>query len=498
MGEMRRRDFLKAGVGLTGAAALAQTGCASLDSVFGPDSGRYEDEVLIVGAGLAGLTAAAELKRRKIGYRVIEASSRFGGRVRTLSSFNADGQFAELGAEFVDARHDAVFDLCADLSLKLDAVEEAPEGPLFWLRDRFVPRKELTRELQPILSKLVRERLRITGDRSDAALAFRAGGSPRAEALDELSFEELLRQLGGGASPVAIDYLKRAATVQFGIEASRQSSLHFLMSLDPDVRSAGVYRIRGGTQSLTRALYDRVSGVLPEFFVRFETALISIQSRGDLFECRLRTPQGIRLLQAKYVLFALPPSALRSIDGFKDLPIDSAAKEAVAGWSMGTHSKAVLSFRERFWNERGEGPQTASIIGDFPSQSFWDSSRGQPGKSGLLSATMAGIPATLAGADLPRKVLQDLDLVWKKAMAAHDGQSVVRNWARVEGLGGSVTVFEPGKFMRWNGVFEKAGPDPRIAFAGEHASSAYPGTLQGAVVSAKRAADVIARRLRPS
>lgn len=493
MGEMRRRDFLKASAGVTGLAALS--GCASLDSLFGADSGRYEREVLIVGAGLAGLTAAQEFKKRRVPYRVIEASTNIGGRIRTLTSFNGDGQFAELGAEFVDARHDMVFDLCSELNLKLDPVEEAPEGPAFWFKDRLLSRKEIAKDIQPILSRLIRERLRITGDMESPSRAFRLGGSQRAETLDELSFEELLKQAAGSASPAALEYLRRAVLVQFGVEASRQSSLHFLMALDPDVRSAGLYRVRGGTQVLTRTLYDRVCGVLPEFFVRFETSLVSVQNRGEFFECRIRTPQGMRVLQAKYILFAVPPSALRSIDGFRDLPIDASVKEAVSGWSMGTHSKTVLSFRERFWNGREEGPGSAALLGDFKSQSIWDSSRGQAGKSGLLSVTMAGQDGTLAGAEFPQAALKDMSAVWKRAPHFFENRSAVRNWARVEGLGGSVTVFEPGKFMRWNGVFEDQGPDSRIAFAGEHVSSLFPGTMQGAVASARKAATLMARKL---
>lgn len=493
MKEMRRRDFLRASVGLTGAAALS--GCSSLEALFGPDPGRYDNEVLIVGAGLAGLTAAQEFKKRKIPYRVIEASSRLGGRIRTLNSFNGDGQFAELGAEFVDARHELVFDLCSELNLRLDPVEEAPEGPAFWFRDRLVSRKEVARQVQPVLSKLVRERLRITGDMMNPSRAFRRGGAPRAEELDGLSFEALLRGTAPDASPLALEYLRRAAMVQFGVEADRQSCLHFLMAIDPDVRSAGVYRVRGGTEVLARTLYDRVSGVLPEFFVRFETALVSIRSNGEFFDCRLKTPRGLRTVQTKRVLFAIPPSALRSIDGFKDLPLDPALKEAVAGWSMGTHSKTVLSFKDRFWNGRDSGSGSAALLGEFPAQAVWDSSRGQAGKSGLLSVTAAGKEGALVGADFPSTALRDLGLVWKKAPHAFDGRSVVRNWAREEGLGGSITVFEPGHFMKWNGLFEDQGPEARIAFAGEHVSSAFTGTLQGAIASARKAAALMARRM---
>lgn len=497
MGQMRRRDFLKSSLGLAGTAALAQAGCANLESVFGADSGRYDREVLIVGAGIAGLAAAHELKRRKIPYRVVEASGRFGGRVRTLNHFNESDQFAELGAEFVDARHQAVFDLCSELNLALDTVDESSGGPVYFHRGRAVPSAELNRALQPVLSRLIRERLRITGDLEDPLRAFRrGGGSKRAEELDAYSFEELLRRLGAGASPLALDELRRAALVQFGVEPSKQSALHFLMSLDPEVRQAGLYRVRGGTQTLTRTLYERVSGILPDFFVRFETRLTSVRDRGGFFECRLRTPNGGRRYEVRSILFALPPAALRSIEGFGDLPIAAGIKEAVAGWTMASHSRAVLSFRERFWQAKDEKIQATSVLGDFPSQSFWDSSRGQAGKAGLLTATIAGRDGELVGAATPGRVLEDIGQVWKRAASFRDGPSVVKNWSRVDGLGGSVSVFEPGKFMRWNGIFEESG-DPRLAFAGEHVSGGFGGTLQGAIETGRQAAARLATTLLP-
>ena len=60
-------------------------------------------QVLVLGAGLAGLAAAYELQRAGFGVTVLEARSRPGGRVRTYRDPFADGLYAEMGAEYVDA-----------------------------------------------------------------------------------------------------------------------------------------------------------------------------------------------------------------------------------------------------------------------------------------------------------------------------------------------------------------------------------------------------------
>src|SRR5688572_18593986 len=62
-------------------------------------------DVLVVGAGLAGLAAAVTLQRVGLDVQVLEARERPGGRVRTLRNCFDDGLFAEAGAEFIAAGH---------------------------------------------------------------------------------------------------------------------------------------------------------------------------------------------------------------------------------------------------------------------------------------------------------------------------------------------------------------------------------------------------------
>jgi monoamine oxidase len=498
MSEVRRqrRKFLLGSAGLAGTWALSQLGCSTLDRMFVADSGLYDDETLIIGAGAAGLAAAYELKKRNRPYRVLEASSRFGGRVRTLNHFNSDGQFAELGAEFVDARHSDVFEICQELNIPLDEVQDPPrlEGQLFLTKGKILPRKNLIKDLQPLISKLIRYRLEVTGDRENPLQAFQVGGSPRAAELDAWSAEDLFTRISPGMNPVAVEYLRRACEVQFGVSPDRQSCLHLLMSLDPEVRGALPFRIRGGTQTLTQALHDRVAGVMPDFLVRFETKLLSVRAIGPLFECRVQGPDGKKSLFAKKVIMALPPAALRRVDGILDLPLASSRKDALKNMKMASHSRTILGFRERFWAMKSEGiASSGALLGDIRSQSCWDSSRGQAGRSGLLTFTSGGTEGLNTGAASTKQALQDLALVWKRAASFADHHEVVQNWSRVENLGGSVVVYGPGEFSRFNGVFLDSDMDGRFCFAGEHASAAFHGTLQGAIESGRRAAATIAR-----
>src|SRR6478672_8707550 len=95
-----RRRFVAAAGGVAAAAAAGSGVRAALGS-----RAASRSDVIVVGAGLAGLTAAYELKRAGFDVKVLEARDRVGGRVHTIHDPFRGGQHAEAGGEFVDAVH---------------------------------------------------------------------------------------------------------------------------------------------------------------------------------------------------------------------------------------------------------------------------------------------------------------------------------------------------------------------------------------------------------
>src|SRR5712664_280947 len=88
MSDMKRRDLFRAG----GAAM------AGLASSMGQSAG-VKKKVIVIGAGIAGLSCAYELVKRGHDVTVLEASGRTGGHVRTFHDQFADGLYADIGAE---------------------------------------------------------------------------------------------------------------------------------------------------------------------------------------------------------------------------------------------------------------------------------------------------------------------------------------------------------------------------------------------------------------
>src|SRR6185312_15397092 len=138
-----RREFLKS-ITTAGAAVGALpllTQCASLDRWMVGDTHDEREKVVIIGAGAAGLSAAYQLKKSNIPYRVFEASSRIGGRILTVQDVNRAAQWADLGAEKILAHQANVLDLCKELKLYL--TEISPVNPTaFYRQDHFIPSVE--------------------------------------------------------------------------------------------------------------------------------------------------------------------------------------------------------------------------------------------------------------------------------------------------------------------------------------------------------------------
>ncbi|HYO18719.1 MAG TPA: FAD-dependent oxidoreductase, partial [Dermatophilaceae bacterium] len=119
-GGLRRRDFLRsvvlagAGIGLAACTGSPQSPAAATPSPTA--SAAVGARVVVVGAGLAGLTAAYRLHQAGVASRVFEARDRVGGRCWSSTGW-ADGRIGEHGGEFIDTRHVHIRGLAKEFGL---------------------------------------------------------------------------------------------------------------------------------------------------------------------------------------------------------------------------------------------------------------------------------------------------------------------------------------------------------------------------------------------
>ncbi|WP_415063209.1 flavin monoamine oxidase family protein [Bdellovibrio sp.] len=492
-----RREFLK--VSALGTSALALSNCTSLDRYFMGDIRDLKNEVVILGAGAAGLAAAFELKRKKIPFRIFEASSRVGGRVQSVSVFPAGGPVAELGAEFFEGSHSQVFDLAKELSLPVRELKASAdlEAHLFSFDNKVYRVKDIVPRLKTLQNPLRRVRADLYRDQ-DVVLSYRNSLQyERSQYYDTLSLKDLLDSWRSEVDPVVLQLIEVQAVNRFGVDAKDQSALHFLSTVDAEGSSLlsgrATYRLEGGLSGLTQTLASRVAGVIPDQIIRMNCPLTEISEKDGIFKLVFDGKAGKETFTARHVICTLPFSKLREVKGVADLQFSALKKENIQQQNYATHSKGAMAFETPFWRSR-RGSTVANLgnfTGNFLTQKMWDSGRAQTGTQGLLSFQRAGTSGMKAGAQSSEEAQQDLRLFYSDVPNMDGNAFQLVNWQQRKWSLGSMAVFKPGQYMRFRGVAGEPEYEGRFLFAGEHTSLRYAGTLQGALESGVKAASEV-------
>lgn len=488
-----RRQFL------TGAATLAGTFMADRATAGIPRWLRPVDRLAIVGAGVAGLTAAYRLTQAGIPCEIFEAGSRLGGRLFTHGGFNADRMFVELGGEFIDSTHEAMLKLCAELNVPVDdfiAGDAGLEHELYFTGNRRRSAEELAQGFAPFGEILAAD---IESLSVDGELQTPNYQDPMGEAgkrLDRLSLKEYLDAQRSRVEGWVLDLVERAFVGEYGGEACEQSSLNLLVLIEPSVEDGVKFygasdeakRVRGGNSRLAEALGKAIAHRVP---IHFGAPLVDIRKRtSDLRLTFARPGGGHRAIDSRRVLMALPFSTLRHVSGVRALGLSAPKQRSIFELGYGTNAKLMLGFTERFWRQGTANvpASTGQMFWDGNSHEVWETSRLQTGNRGILTSFFGGHAGLRPDAQIVRQSLESLGQVHGHAVhQKFDGKQALCVWGKMPYFRGSYTSPKPGQYTAFIGSEGEPELNDRLFFAGEHCSSAYQGYMNGAVESAETA-----------
>lgn len=475
-----RREFVAWSAAAAGALAGAACG-------RGAERGGGSAEVLVAGAGLAGLAAAYELVRMGHRVTVLEARDRPGGRVHTIRDGFDDGLYVEAGAVFVPDHHGLTVGYARELGVPLVFVDDARGvGQRYFVRGRSVAvqpgrRVRWPMQLPPMEAGLTPGALRaryldpVLDEIGDPAHP----SWPAASALryDEVSLVGLLRARGASDDAVSIIGLGYLDEWGDGIEAC--SALSLLRDLAQQRGRRWAFRIGGGSDRLPRAFAARLGER-----IRYGAAVEEVAQDGDGVRVAIRRGGEREVLAADYLVCAIPFAVLRAVRVTP--PFAAGKRRAVQGLRTTSVTRVYLQVRERCWPLR-----ELAVATDLPVMHLADATHGQRGPRAVLEAFVTGPNARrLAAMDQEARIARTRG----QAERVHPGLARVfergasyawdaDRWAR-----GDYAWFAPGEL----GAFgpHLARPEGRVHFAGDH-TSPLPGWMQGALASGRRAADEV-------
>lgn len=485
-----RRQFLKAGAMAAGVSVAGMTpGCLLPRS----SAGRNPPRVVIVGGGLAGLSAAYRLRKRGHRALIFEASSRVGGRVWSAKNAVADGIVTELGGEFIDSNHKDMLSLVSEFNLGLIDTHARSERGLaketYYFDGRSIDERGVIEAFRPLAARMESD-LKNVGDVVDHEHPDADGG------FDAMSISAYLDRVGAGGFVRKL--LEVAYVSEYGLDVDEQSALNLLLLIGTDTLgdrfdvygdSDERYKIRGGNQGVTDALAARLNGTI---------------ERGHRLEAVERTGQSYRVtfavensaareVDADFVVLALPFTMLRNVDLRVDMP--AAKRRAIDGLGYGTNAKIIVGARRPVWRDQG---LSGNALSDEAFQCTWDSSRLQGASEAALTLYSGGTEGVNVGGGSPaehaRRLLPGLDRALPGVAAAATDRVARFHWPSYPFSKGSYSCYRVGQWTAIGGA--ESTPIDRLLFAGEHASAEFQGFMNGAVQSGRRAADAILTAIR--
>ena len=477
--KLTRRSFLKKS-GAT-ASLLTVFPYSTLSATLNKSD---DNRILVIGAGLAGLSCAYELDRAGYNVVILEAKSHPGGRVRTYRDAFADNLYAEMGAEYVDSSDEYVQQYCKQFDL---SILPAKQYDGIYVRNKHIYMKDLRSGKVKLpfdgtlKGKLFGQEVKYIQQWID--LAKQEGiNSQKIQSLDKISVEQLLKE--GGAPKDIIELYTYLNATESTTIPSKMSALSMVLS---HVKTSGFSentvegRILGGNDQLPKALAKRIGSK-----IKYNHAVKRVDATSNGLVVHFSTQTNNYTIKGAKCVFAIPTTILKHI---KVNPKFSKEKShSIQNQSYGHVMKIAMQFQNRFWDSDNSIGQR--VFTDTPLRRVYHFSIDQPGPRGILLSFTSGDDARKLGSLSENKRMeiakQSCNDIWSKSDNFWEN-GISKYWNDDKWIKSSYSL---------NGIGQKdyrdilAKTEEPFYFAGEHTAVNYA-SMNGAIESGIRASNEI-------
>jgi monoamine oxidase len=437
-------------------------------------------DIVIIGAGLAGLTAADELSRAGHDVLVVEGRDRVGGRIHTTE---VAGVPVDAGATWVAPGHTAVRELAGRLGCEIVPQFHDGKGVISFRGKR---RVESMTALAPWVTldlTRIMHRLQTMVDKLPVSLPWQ---HPHAARFDSISFGEWL------TSKHALEDTRRFmgifTMVHFGAPVGDVSLFNVMRYIKTLGGIEHMLAVEGGDQQ------DRILGTAHTLAQRLADTLgprvllaspaERITTTGD----RVTVETSRHTITAQYVIVTASPTHRASIEFTPALPDPHYG--LARSWRLGALSKAFVAYDRPFWREQGLSGEAVSD--DETVFLTFDVSPDADGLGILMAFCDARGFDGYTDSDRRRRVVNQLIHLYGGS-ARHPIDYTDFSWGNdVFAPGGPNAALGPKTWTTFGSFLRE--PVGLVHWAGTETADETSGTMNGAILSGQRAAAEIAAR----
>jgi monoamine oxidase len=460
---------------------MLQIGATGLATTALPRSARAaaEPDVLILGAGMAGLHAARLLEKSGVSVTVLEGSSRIGGRCWTkhdvpgspelgaqqvgFSYGRVRGNAAELGIDMIDPPKGSMAETrLGQMAVSIGGLPPTNDPWATSPMNHLAPDEKDLQPLQLLSHYLLKNNPLVELDDWQ---------KPEFAGIDQMSLRQYLGKQGASQEALRLINVSIAARDlddANALDFLRKSHYYFW-----EAKKGPYHVIKGGTSALTDAMAASLKSP-----VVLNKIVAGVDAGPELVSVTCKDGSHY---QARACISTIPLSV------WKDIPVKGAVSAAErTGWAQQRYVQLIqiyLSYKTAFWEKDGL-PGTTWTDGPFE---FIAHTPSTLDPKGVLFGSINGIGVEPLNRLSPKVMGEKFIAELARLRPASAGQvelAYINNWSTNPFAKGHVAYFAPGDIGRYGDLVGK--PVGGLYFAGEHLSRIHAG-IEGACETAENA-----------